>query len=194
MATAQAYDEFEDPGLSFSDEELTQWSIQGWVIEHISDLLFKLAVLNRYSTIPNMQKQTTAMEAAKMVFSSATFYCLKALLPGLERASAFELPDPKSEEGRRLTAVAVNVDLPKFIDEWVGSAEAARRYFVTIGRRANVAQGWGKGQRSISNQVANAITQEINKAQKIQLLCISTTKEDRQSRSKKAKAEATSES
>lgn len=160
MATAEAYDDFDDPGLAFTDEQVKEYRPQivasvrvNWLLEHIPLVL-------RRSQLGEKAQWWTKV-GHKMV-DVVTWYCVVAELPGIDREELMKEPEAE----KALTLAARKLGEPdEFLAEWASLIRTEMVQHVTLGRRCSSARAissWGKRERSISNKVANALKKELD--------------------------------
>lgn len=158
MATAGAYDEWEDVGMAFTEEDIASYDPQKWADQHALDLVQRIKVFLRHAELPKVEKPDWWSKAADRYIDVITWLCVATEIPGIDREAIRTLPDAKSAEGKVLTKEALDL-VP---EEWLGycseANEADLRYVVTIGRRCG--KGWGKRNRSLNNKLANALVRE----------------------------------
>lgn len=161
MATAEAYDDWDDPGLAFTDEQCKEYDPKAVAAVRVNELLATIPLAIRRSQLGEKVKWWETV-AAKMT-DCVTWYCVVAGLPGIDRAALHTLPTDKA-----LTALTVRArDLGEpedFLDVWRASVRSEMVSHVTLGRRcagSRKLSGWGKAERSMSNKIANALMKEL---------------------------------
>lgn len=171
MATATAYNDFEDPGLAFGEEELKSWNIKEFSEERVAMLINARRILIRSLEIPQISMPALRRHAAKNLRDISSWYCVAIEIPGIKQ-DVEALLDPHSPEGKALTKAARDLDLADWLGDWHAPAETAMRKVVTLGRRcASVPQvsGWKKADGKLSNKLANCLMKELNAIDKLSL-------------------------
>jgi hypothetical protein len=178
MATAVAYDQWDDPGLAFSEEEIAGYLPTALATQRIEMLCYQHRVILRAVQVGAPKPVFWAKAAAKLL-DVASWYAQAVGVTGIDREACGQLPDPKSAAGKELTVVAQRLEPDSFITALAVDAELQMRYVVTIGRKcagATPISKWGKKERSLSNKLANAVKKEIDLAHKLSELLASNTK------------------
>lgn len=157
MARSAAYDQWEDVGMAFTEGEVASFDTQAWAEQQLRELCEQLRVLFRRSQIPKSSKPEWSNKAAKALRERVTWLCKAAELPTIDFEKLYDLPDPKSVEGKSLTEQAQRLDPEAWVGELVNRTEAQTAWLVTISRRAGRKQQWKKTQWSLSNRVVNAV-------------------------------------
>lgn len=159
MATAEAYDQWDDPGLTFTDEQCHEYKPQTTAAVRMNELL-ELIPLALLRSQLGEKPQWWVKVAHKMV-DCVTWYAVVAELPGIDRAEVLEEPQRTTE----LTVAARKLGEPdEFLATWRQGVRAEMVIHVTLGRRCSGSRkisGWTKRERSVSNKVANALTKEL---------------------------------
>lgn len=176
MATAFAYDAWEDPGLAFTEREVEDYDPQKLAEARRDHLLSMWAVVHRHSEL-KIEAVQWWKDAARKVLDVASWYCVACEVPAFDRAElASSLPSPSSSAGKKLTAQALDLTPEAWLGDWSASSEACMRYAVTLGRRA-IGKKRGKNLKRLSNKLANSIMKEMRTAQHLEeLLSARTTK------------------
>lgn len=162
MATATAYDQWEDAGMAFSDEELAAWSTEEWVTQHVEELVDLCRLLKRRQELPGFPKPAWVGKAFQTMRNVATWYCVAAGVAAIDEEEAWTLPSPQSKEGKALTKLALDLDVAAWIGLRREVVEADLRRLVTIGRRCAGSGRWNKAQKKQSNKVVNALVREAH--------------------------------
>jgi len=164
MATAEAYDDWDDPGLAFTDEQLGEYDAKAVAAVRINYLLETIPLAVRRSQLGEKVKWWEGVAARQL--DCVTWYCVVAGLPGVDRAEVYASAEP---EGKALTALTVRArDLGEpdaYLAAWTASVRSEMVQHVTLGRRCTNSRklsGWTKADRSMSNKIANALMKEIN--------------------------------
>lgn len=174
MASAAAYDSWDDPGLAFSEDEVAGWDMQKWAEERIALLHVHFLTALRKSELPGVEKPDWWRKAADKVLDLMTWYCVALEIPGFDREAIRKLPDPSSSAGKELTKKALDCDPKDWLGMWADGAESAMRYVVTIGRR-KAGKGCTKVEKKRSNKLANCVFKEINGNQRLETMLESRT-------------------
>lgn len=172
MASASAYDHWDDPGLAFTEEDLASHDPQKVAEVRVAALLHRFQVAKRRAELPDLEKPQWWAEVSKRLLDVVTWYCVALEIPGINREAAQELPPASSQEGKALTKEALNATPSDWLAEWAEEAESSARYAVTLGRRC-IGKGWPKRNRSLSNKMANCFTKELNLIQKFESMLVS---------------------
>jgi hypothetical protein len=172
MAKAALYDQYEDVGMAFSDEEVAGWDPVAWGEGRVTYLLQQSRVLLRRSEL-NLGKDEWWILAAKTVYETATWYCYALELPGLDKEIAQALPSANSKDGKALTGMALDLDPDVWVTTFTAGAEAALGFTVTIGRRALSREGWTKKQTRMGNKLANCIMKEVSGGRRLEAKLLS---------------------
>jgi hypothetical protein len=170
MATAEAYDQWDDPGLAFTDEQCAEYDPKAVAAVRVNELLGLVPLAIRRSQLGEKAKWWETV-AAKMT-DVITWYCVVGGLPGIDRAALHaqaEMVDKKALT--QLTVIARQLGEPEeFLAVWQASVRSEMVQHVTLGRRcagSRKLSGWTKAERSLSNKIANAIVKEMSVAQKM---------------------------
>lgn len=170
MATAIAYNQWEDPGLSFTEEEVEAFNPQELGKLRLDYVLSLWAVAHRRADLPGTDKPVWWRSAEKMVFSVGRWYCMALELPGLDKeALTLALPSSQTAEGKKLAKAVVNAEPEEWLGEWIANAEACMRYAVTLGRR-HASQHKNKNSKRLANKLANCITREMDACTRLTVL------------------------
>lgn len=162
MARSGAYDEWEDVGLAFTEEQAQSFDPQALAETHLRYLCDNLRILERRAQLPDVSKPVWFQQAAKRLKSRITWLAVAASLPSVDVAAVCELPDPKSAEGKELTKRAQMMEPEPWLGQMQADCNAHLTQLVTLGRRAATVQKWGKAQHSRSNKIANALHGDLN--------------------------------
>ena len=175
MATAAVYDEWDDPGLAFSEEQVAAYTPQVVAAVRVNWLLENAPLALRRSQLG--EKSEWWRKVADKMVDLITWYCVVAELPGVDREAIYELPD-----GKALTALTVEArrigDPENFLAEWRSEVRSEMIQHVTLGRRCSGSRtisGWGKRHRSISNRVANSLYREATTCSHLEGMLMSRT-------------------
>lgn len=165
MAVAKVYDEFEDVGLSFTEEEVRDWDPQAWAQDRV-DRIVQLTLVARSRADQPIDKEEFWKWMASGLANVATWYCRALELPGLDREEDLSLGSLSPSERKKIRAEALRIgDGEGWILEGLSSGQAALGYVVTIGRRSfmsPVGRGSrGRVSKSRGNKLANAVMKEV---------------------------------
>lgn len=168
MATAVAYDDWEDPGMAFSEEELLAFDPCAWMATHLRTLADEMVMWQRRTELPDMPKPWMAREIlVRMVRTmswSASTACGKPLeeVVGWQNHTDIVLPDPTSKEGKALSQRALNCDAEAWLGERRAHVEGDLRIVVTTMRRRFGIKKPAKAVRSAGNKFVNCLVRELN--------------------------------
>ena len=162
MASATAYDQYEDAGLAFSDEDLKAWDIKEWGEERLVYLVAKRSLPLRSSQLRDAPKPVFTAKLVKAMADCITWDCLSLGLRNVTAGEMDDLPSPPEQAGQELNvaALAWRSGIGSWIDQWESEALIELQHLVTIGRRCGSI--WKKHERSLSNKAANCLMREIN--------------------------------
>lgn len=173
MATAGSYDEWDDPGMAFTPEELTTWDMEAFALERVEAIRMRLGLPLRRRMELHLELPAFCGSYKKQVDGIVSWYYVALALPRSaepDEATVAALLDPKSEEGKRLTKAAQTLSFDVSLNSWEADAEGALRRVVTIGRRcagATSVSGWKKADKSRSNKLANCVHRELTAIEKL---------------------------
>lgn len=176
MARSAQYDEWEDAGLAFSDDELAAFELDAWCLNHLEEMEERLKVLARRQTIPNVSKPEWTKKAGTTILGKAKWFCVAAGLPAMDLDELFDLPDAKSADGKALTQAAQALEPVEWLPGYRTELEGEVRHLVTIVRRLPTPT---KAERSKGNRVVNALLREIDGIEHLQALLDSLPKDGR---------------
>lgn len=162
MATARLYDQWEDAGMAFTEEDLESYSPQRWAEQRIEKMMGRYVVVCRRAELAEDKPQWWK-DFASGIKKVVGWYCVAMELPKMEMDSA----SASLTAGKRLTAQARDLTPEVALGVWQTDAEAAMRHVVTLGRRC-AGRGWKKGERSLSNKLANCVMREHTLAAKLE--------------------------
>lgn len=169
MATATSYDQWEDPGLAFGEDEIAGHVVSAIAEARVQWLLHMAVVIEKLLAMPDAPKRQWWMKVQAKMVDTVTWYCRSAELQGIDRGAVKELPLPSSPAAKALAteALAVCGDEQAFIEGWTAMLKGVMVHHVTIGRRcvsAKQISKWTKKESSLSNKIANAIVKEMDVA------------------------------
>jgi hypothetical protein len=173
VATAEAYDQWDDPGLTFTDTQCAEFRPQTTAAVRMNELLEMIPLALRRSQLGEKAQWWTQV-AHKMV-DCVTWYAVVAELPGIDRAEVLVEPEATKE----VTVAARKLGEPQeFMATWHQGVRAELLVHVTLGRRCSGSRkvsGWTKRDRSISNKVANALNKELSTCGRLETMLASRT-------------------
>jgi hypothetical protein len=156
VATAKAYDQWEDPGLAFSDVECAEYDPQAWADQHVEGLASEYRVLLRKEHINGMDNPAWLKEARTRLASLIRWFCVAMEIDALPD-EAYALPKANTSLGRRLTITAQELDEAAWAAGGQARVRADLARMVTLGRRVKLS----KAERSYGNKLANCLTREL---------------------------------
>lgn len=175
MATAITYDEWDDPGLAFTEDQVAGYAPSAVAAVRVNWLAEHIPLALRRSQLG--EKSEWWRKVADKMVDSITWYCVVAELPGIDREKIFQLPD--GEELKKLTVQARKWGEPSdVLSEWRMLVRSEMVQHVTLGRRcagSKKISGWGKREKSISNKVANALFKEAMVTSRLETMLVSRT-------------------
>lgn len=155
MAWSSAYDEWQDPGLAFDEDQLGAFDREAWALNHRDDGVEALAVLRRYTQLPNMPKPTWASKTERLWAGRLQFFCIKAEVPAWDDEAL--VPSPRTAAGKALSGAALALDVRGWTEAQLSGLEAALRQYVSIVRSMPRP---AKAIRSLDNRLVNAIVSQ----------------------------------
>lgn len=175
MATAKAYDEYEDAGMAFDSGELEDWDLKAWAEHRVGVLAARRMTFLSAADIRNGAKPWFMQRASKNLLDLCSWYCRAMGLVGPSREDLDTLPPSSSAAGKAIRKQALNLSPDEFVGEWEGEVLEELCHVVTIGRRCSTASavGWKKHERSLSNKAANCLVRELNAARALKVLLLS---------------------
>ena len=170
MAKGQAYDADVDAALTFSTDQLDDYTPEQWAQERVAKLCAMRQVVMRRLELEMVPKPFWWKEVAKNLRDKIGWYCKAIPLVAVTPTELGEegLPSRNSKAGKELSKVASFLDEQGFIGAWGTEAEECKRYVVTIGRAASAHCKWSVAMNKQSNRLANCVTQEIEAIQKLE--------------------------
>lgn len=153
MATAKIYDQYEDPGMAFTEEEVSTYSLEEECERHISRLLEVYHVAKAYSTVNTLGSLTATSickDLARDMADRAQMFTAAVTIPFVDE-SDFKVTDPEFN----LAAQQIE-SLPEWLLGLTTEWNALIRRAVTLGRRA----GLSRADKSRSNKMINAFVNE----------------------------------
>lgn len=181
MGIAQKYDPYEDPGLAFSEDDCTAFDVQAWAVGRVGTLSTMCHVWNACLHLPKPQKPKVVKRAIGYAVGVVGLYTVKAEIPGLSKDEVTGTPPYDNKIKSWAIELAEETGIERSLEEWVGSANREMTYFVTLCRRARVAQSWPKKDRSMANRLANVLEIEKTRAEKCYALSQSTMRSSKDS-------------
>ena len=163
MANAVVYDQWDDPGMAFSEAQVQEFQPSATAAGRVTWLVTHALVTQRRSDLNTEKPQWWAKVARSMV-DCAGWYCVAGQLPGLDRTEVMRAP-VREAELKKLSALALRVGEPEeFLEGWRNDLVGVMRSHVTLGRRclgARQVSGWTVKEKKLSNKVANAVHREL---------------------------------
>jgi hypothetical protein len=179
MGIAAAYDTWFDPGLAFGEDELRGF-VTGSVAEsRVKRLTEFIHVIERHGQIPGTAKKAWWAKVQAKCIDTITWYCVVGELPGIDRELIRSIPEPDTDEGKRLTIEAQRLNEEEFLSEWKVDLVSCMRYFVSITRNCAAAKasvGWTRADGKKANRVANALKREMDVVEMVSGLLNSLTR------------------
>lgn len=180
MGVAVAYDEFEDPGMGFGEDEIRGFVSAGVAEARVKHLIACVEVIERYLQIPGAAKEQWWRKAQSKMIDTCTWYCQVAGLPGIDRSAVCDIPAADTDEGKRLTRLAQTMPPAEdWLEQWGSEVMQCMVHFVTISRRcasASTISVWTKAKKKEANRIANAIKRELDVVSMLSDLLRSLTK------------------
>lgn len=177
MATAEVYDEWDDPGLAFTEEQVAAYTPQAVASVRVNWLLEHIPIVLRRSQLG--EKTEWWRKTADKMVDVATWYCVVAEIPGLDREMIFDLGLDDAEMKRLAVAARKLGEPEEFLATWRSLVRSEMVQHVTLGRRcagSKKISSWGKREKSISNKVANALFKEATVIGRLETMLVSRTK------------------
>lgn len=165
MASAPAFDEYEDVGMAFTEAALEEWDPKAWAESRVVYLMKQSHIVElmaqSYSVVG---PEATMRKASSMIVDIATWMCRAMELSGVNR-------EPNWNDGqlKAMKSEALRLEPSAWLEAWRSEADVAMRVVVTSGRRAAGVCKWTKGQRSLSNKLANCVGKELWVAEKVEV-------------------------
>src|SRR5690606_32686917 len=129
MATAVTYDEWDDPGLSFTEEQVAGYTPSAVAAVRVNWLLEHIPMALRRSQLG--EKSEWWRKVADKMVDAITWYCVVAELPGIDREGVYELPD--GDELKKLTVQARKWREPEdVLAEWRSLVRSEMVQHVTL--------------------------------------------------------------
>jgi hypothetical protein len=185
MATAAQYDQYEDPGLAFSTEEVEAFDPKAWMTAHVERLAAEVVAWRRRGELPGMDHPWTVGEVVKALNDKLSWDCTTALeLPintvlGVASIHEVPIPDPKTDVGKQLTKRALEIEPRDWLAERLNMLHSDLRYVVTILRRQMALRNASrsndehgktrvkKTERSYYNKFIHCLVRELNSVQSL---------------------------
>lgn len=170
MAKAQAYNEWEDAGLTFSTDELEDWDPHEWAVERVRWFAFQHLVFVRRSYHVDCSNPAFCLKVRHYLRTRAVDYfrgmeISRTTVAPLEEAS---MPDDDTPEYKAIAVAAAKLDEITWLKEYGLDIETSMRHVVTIGRRASAQWAWKKSVDRQSNKLANCLKNEFTMVQKLE--------------------------
>lgn len=172
MAISAHYDEYEDVGLAFTEEQVASYSIPAAAQERVDVVIRELHLLKRRTQIPDVPKFEWHQLAIKKLLPTVTWMVQVAGLEGRSAEEWLELPDSASAAGKALTKEAQLVEPLDWCAAGVQDVANALAFHVSITRRSGrFTRGADK---SLSNKYANALVAQLRQMRRVQSALLST--------------------
>lgn len=169
MATASLYDQWQDSGLAFSEEEVRVFNPKQWAEAHVLELASAARTFCRLAELPDHEKPALVKDICRGLLNRASALCKFMELDGFDEDEARSLPPPSTTAGKKLTKLALEVDVEQWVHAFANQAEVAMTHVVSLGRvcaLSRTVSGWSKKERSLSNKLANQMNNELQLAEK----------------------------
>lgn len=172
MAQSSRYDEFEDVGMAFTDEEIAAYDMQAVALERVGVLTELVLRPAKRKLQLKPQYPTFVGQMIKITTGVVTWYGTALELPRTREdlEAAFARMDPETDEGKAITIQAQQMNYEDLLLSWEAQVIGVMRKHVTIGRRCSTAtkvSGWKKADKSMSNKLANCIVREMDAVEKL---------------------------
>jgi hypothetical protein len=167
MATAEAYNDYDDPGMAFGEDEVKAYKPELWAEGRVKELVERCKVVAALLALGE-DKPVFWKSMAGWLHNVVSWYCRVAELDGVD----FDALSTAAVKDKACIAAArkvMSLGADAWVHEWQSEADRHIRYVVTLGRRCATSKtlsGWTKRDRSISNKLANAIMGELRAADK----------------------------
>jgi hypothetical protein len=159
VATARLYDDWEDPGMVFSDVEVKNYNTMREAEDRLLWLIDLQNTLHNYWRIcenGNAGARVWSQRARDYLPAMCGYMCVATDLPACDPAD-FNLED--KEYALRAQQIG---DIEEFVNGLRVDSEAFIRRHVTLGRKAVVAQRWPKGAVKRSNKFLHAVKNQMD--------------------------------
>lgn len=181
VARAQAYNEWEDAGLAFSEADLVEFHPLDVIDVRIARLIEHGQWFARRVQM-ELDKPGLTKDGLRFVKGTADWYgTIRGEMPAWDGS----VPEPTSVEGKQLSAVILGQTLEDHVQVWRDEVEGSLRQYVSLSRRAAgaalvsgragmkadgedfVPGAWTKADHSLSNKTANGLHRELLTATKL---------------------------
>lgn len=174
MAFSAVYDQYEDPGIAFSDTQVAAWKPKEWMAQYVKETAQELLKWRRRESLPKLDHPWVNGEVVKRLWEKVTWNCTTALqVPVndvLEVASIYdvELPALDSAEGKALTKAALDIVPLEWLAQRQEQVRSNLTHIVTVWRRqASVGNRPAKADRSYANKFVHCLVRELSSLDKI---------------------------
>jgi hypothetical protein len=167
MATARAYDAYQDTGMAFSEDDIRSYDPQAWAQERVVNLQKIANLMARKAAITDVKPKWWA-DFVKYIYQNIGWYCVAMEIPKPEELAP---PDPRSVQGKALTIMAQELTEEDALGRWRSKADSALKYVVTIGRACagnSPVSGWKKKESKLNNKLANCVMREVSLAMRME--------------------------
>jgi hypothetical protein len=158
MALSPIYDQFDDPQLGITKEELETFDMVEFCMARTNELVQRGVVAYRHYQLPDLWMPGWWRAVSDGCFDKASWYCRKTGLEGIDRRELRNIP-MDSLEGKTITKKALSIEEEgPWLQEWEEELDRDLNFFVTICRRKSFS--WNRSEKSLCNGLTNAILQE----------------------------------
>ena len=163
MATAALFDDWDDMGMAFTEEQVQAFDPMLSAASRANRLMDLVPVVQRRSWLGELPHWWT--EVARHLTERAGWDLFVVKLPKLDVAELNAVCTSASGEAlKALTLAAHKLGTPdEFLAAWRLEVNTALRMHVTLGRRCKALprmSGWSKARGSLANKVAYALLKE----------------------------------
>jgi hypothetical protein len=174
MAVAAAYDEWADVGSAHGEDEVVGYVMASGPEERVRALIDYGLTITRKTELPGCEKAVWWTQSRNYLPGVISWYCRVAELPGIDRATVWDLPTNEGEV-QILTAAALRLDAGLWVQEWRTDVTRALTRHVTL-CRAKFLLKMSKQERSLSNRISNAFIKELDTVKLIETRLASLTR------------------
>jgi hypothetical protein len=161
VATASAYDQYEDAGIAFAQEDVDGYDPAEWAAGHVEALAQYGLTVRRRAELET-DKPVWWAGAAKRMDACIGWMCVALELNRAQYEVA--MPEPKTASGKRNTTLAHALTPQDVVGHLREGAIGGLVYTVSIGRRKRGTKLY----RSQCNKLANALVQQLHAADKLE--------------------------
>jgi len=180
MATAVAYDQWEDAGLAFSEDQLKNFSPTLVAAARVNWMVEQIPIVLRRADLAGLPKWW--QEVARKMEDVMGWYCVVAVLPAVDRVDLHSLVNagtPAERKKQTLAAHSLGTEM-EFLNAWHTEVRGTMIELVTLGRRCSsstAVSGWKKADKKMANKVANAVDREAHAIDVLRQQLVSRTPE-----------------